>query len=163
MSLEPVGDGRRKREFSLCIPVGLQEFCNMPWNLTTGDLLALLPIWEKGVLQIFIALKSITLAEHKSKSLWILLFTNIRTLETLWSPDYFDVVGICTNGHYVQKHHYIILRLQHGKTNWRMRVIKAIQPLYISHVYYLGRTHARAHKKNTQGHLNSFPPPNIFS
>jgi hypothetical protein len=57
-SLEPVGNGRRKWKFSLFIPVGLQEFSNMPLNLTTWDLPALLSIRKEGVLRIFIALKS---------------------------------------------------------------------------------------------------------
>jgi hypothetical protein len=50
--------GRRKWEFSLSIPVGPQDFFYMPWNLTTWDYSALLPIREEGVLRIFIALKN---------------------------------------------------------------------------------------------------------
>jgi hypothetical protein len=53
-----MGESERGNEkFCLFIPVGLQEFFYMPWNLTTWGLPALLPIREEGVLRIFIALK----------------------------------------------------------------------------------------------------------
>jgi hypothetical protein len=54
-SLEQVEDGQRKWEFSIAIPVGLQEFFYRP--------LALFPIRKEGVLQIFII--------HKNPSPWL--------------------------------------------------------------------------------------------
>jgi hypothetical protein len=50
--------GEGNQEFSLLIPVGLQDFFYMPKILRRGDLPALLPIRDEGVLLIFIALEN---------------------------------------------------------------------------------------------------------
>jgi hypothetical protein len=70
-SWERVGDGRSKQEFNLSVPVGLQEFFNVPQNLTMRDLWLYCQSEKKVCCGFLSSLKIHRLGLARTRKLWV--------------------------------------------------------------------------------------------